>query len=208
MTTESTISPSVPLLLRSLVIADKHLSLAANHSFWWTGEGSNLRRPHGPADLQSAAFDRSATCPNSLSQKESGGNARRRLPATPLVSPENFSLPSARGMITRTEFVCERVLPDPSTCLLQTFIARRQDPRLRLASPGAGEGIRTPDPLITNQMLYQLSYASRRKLITIPTRKENCKVQNALSAIPAWTKEVHESRVSDESLCCSCDKGG
>ena len=26
--------------------------------------------------------------------------------------------------------------------------------------PGAGEGIRTPDPLITNQMLYQLSYAS------------------------------------------------
>ena|GEM_PF-4535083 len=24
---------------------------------------------------------------------------------------------------------------------------------------GAGEGIRTPDPLITNQMLYQLSYA-------------------------------------------------
>ena len=26
---------------------------------------------------------------------------------------------------------------------------------------GAGEGIRTPDPLITNQMLYQLSYASK-----------------------------------------------
>ena len=30
---------------------------------WWTGEGSNLRRPQGSADLQSAAFDRSATCP-------------------------------------------------------------------------------------------------------------------------------------------------
>jgi hypothetical protein len=28
------------------------------------------------------------------------------------------------------------------------------------ASHGAGEGIRTHDPLITNQMLYQLSYAS------------------------------------------------
>ena len=27
--------------------------------------------------------------------------------------------------------------------------------------PGAGEGIRTPDPLITNQMLYRLSYASK-----------------------------------------------
>jgi hypothetical protein len=29
-------------------------------------------------------------------------------------------------------------------------------------SLGAGEGIRTPDPLITNQMLYQLSYASKK----------------------------------------------
>jgi hypothetical protein len=28
---------------------------------------------------------------------------------------------------------------------------------------GAGEGNRTPDPLITNQMLYRLSYASRWK---------------------------------------------
>ena len=32
---------------------------------------------------------------------------------------------------------------------------------------GAGEGIRTPDPLITNQMLYRLSYASRWKLTII-----------------------------------------
>ena len=31
--------------------------------------------------------------------------------------------------------------------------------------PGAGEGIRTPDPLITNQMLYQLSYASELRLL-------------------------------------------
>jgi hypothetical protein len=30
---------------------------------------------------------------------------------------------------------------------------------------GAGEGNRTPDPLITNQMLYRLSYASRRKRV-------------------------------------------
>jgi hypothetical protein len=29
-----------------------------------------------------------------------------------------------------------------------------------LGNSGAGEGIRTPDRLITNQMLYQLSYAS------------------------------------------------
>jgi hypothetical protein len=28
---------------------------------------------------------------------------------------------------------------------------------------GAGEGIRTPDLLITNQLLYRLSYASQTK---------------------------------------------
>jgi hypothetical protein len=37
----------------------------------------------------------------------------------------------------------------------------RSDSRLQIASTGAGEGIRTPDPLITNQMLYRLSYASK-----------------------------------------------
>ena len=31
---------------------------------------------------------------------------------------------------------------------------------------GAGEGIRTPDPLITNQMLYRLSYASSSEVRT------------------------------------------
>jgi hypothetical protein len=35
-------------------------------------------------------------------------------------------------------------------------------PANRLNS-GAGEGIRTPDPLITNQMLYRLSYASNSR---------------------------------------------
>ena len=41
---------------------------------WWTGEDSNLRRPQGPADLQSAAFDRSATCPEL--RQEGGRHAR------------------------------------------------------------------------------------------------------------------------------------
>jgi hypothetical protein len=40
--------------------------------------------------------------------------------------------------------------------------APRPCPAFRNPFPGAGEGIRTPDPLITNQMLYQLSYASNR----------------------------------------------
>src|ERR1700674_4783485 len=41
-------------------------------------------------------------------------------------------------------------------------------PAILLANAGAGEGILTPAPLITNQMLYQLSYASIK--ITAPAR--------------------------------------
>ena len=62
---------------------------------------------------------------------------------------------------------------------------------------GAGEGIRTPDPLITNQMLYRLSYASNlgkdapsRKLIPlIPSR---CPGQ--LFKVPHGEFEVQAAR--------------
>ena len=44
---------------------------------------------------------------------------------------------------------------------VRNLLCRYRSPATRRNSfPGAGEGIRTPDPLITNQMLYQLSYAS------------------------------------------------
>src|SRR5208282_397769 len=48
------------------------------------------------------------------------------------------------------------------TCCAATKSAAtgRKTRRLSNSLPGAGEGIRTPDPLITNQMLYRLSYAS------------------------------------------------
>jgi hypothetical protein len=58
------------------------------------------------------------------------------------------------------------------------YIFLSPSPASRLLWPaqtGAGEGIRTPDPLITNQMLYQLSYASRRKLFILEIRNSNCK---------------------------------
>ena len=44
------------------------------------------------------------------------------------------------------------------------FVARNSSATLQKSpdpSISAGGGNRTPDPLITNQMLYQLSYASR-----------------------------------------------
>ena len=45
--------------------------------------------------------------------------------------------------------------------LLRRYRVRRlREIRFVFPFPGAGEGIRTPDPLITNQMLYRLSYAS------------------------------------------------
>ena len=47
------------------------------------------------------------------------------------------------------------------TCCGAAALLSRANARLRKAFPGAGEGIRTHDPLITNQMLYQLSYASK-----------------------------------------------
>jgi hypothetical protein len=45
--------------------------------------------------------------------------------------------------------------------LLRRYRIRRLLPNFSYS--GAGEGIRTPDPLITNQMLYRLSYASNSR---------------------------------------------
>jgi hypothetical protein len=51
------------------------------------------------------------------------------------------------------------------TALQSRLFADRMDRGKRVATRtfGAGEGIRTPDLLITNQLLYQLSYASQTK---------------------------------------------
>ena len=47
------------------------------------------------------------------------------------------------------------------TCCGAAALLTCANARFRKAFSGAGEGIRTHDPLITNQMLYQLSYASK-----------------------------------------------
>ena len=62
--------------------------------------------------------------------------------------PDTERLPSEN-------FLMEYVLGNFTPCLTG-FLPNR----LPEALSGAGEGIRTPDPLITNQMLYRLSYAS------------------------------------------------
>ena len=68
------------------------------------------------------------------------------------------------------------VYPLPNSELVAGGVARR------LTESGAGEGIRTPDPLITNQMLYRLSYASRRKSTIIIRRNQNCKAAELIFA--------------------------
>ena len=135
---------------------------------WWTGEGSNLRRPHGSADLQSAAFDRSATCPVLCSpDARCGRNLLRSTPTLPRLSRVVRVRGWARGHLdSRARLGVSRLeKPAPESPSGARLLA---PPAAALAQAGAGEGIRTPDPLITNQMLYQLSYASRPKPIIIP----------------------------------------
>ena len=44
---------------------------------------------------------------------------------------------------------------------------------------GAGEGTRTPDPIITNDVLYQLSYTGTGRSLTMPA----CGVQRLWAAL-------------------------
>ena len=147
---------------------------ALNLRTWWTGEDSNPRSSQGAAGLQPAAIDRSATCP-------------KLFPTT----PELGAFLSAAGpyrLKTNRRIVSVEVvqLSSPSGCntLIIDLFPRIRHCFRRLALParapnsqsqhGAGEGIRTPDPLITNQMLYQLSYASGHKPPIIGIRSQNC----------------------------------
>src|SRR5437660_2327449 len=65
----------------------------------------------------------------------------------------------------------ECVLGDPAAVLPP--VAQKRPVLPENCFPGAGEGIRTPDPLITNQMLYQLSYASKIGLPALHGRKRS-----------------------------------
>jgi hypothetical protein len=97
------------------------------------------------ADLQSAAINHSATC------------AAFDLFAAPL--PLLLQVPNEDpfAQLRRSGFeeVAWQALQagDEQAGSNQNFA-------LCLLERGAGEGIRTPDRLITNQVLYQLSYAS------------------------------------------------
>ena len=74
-----------------------------------------------------------------------------------------------KGSLPSEKILMECVLGDPAAVLPP--VAQKRPVLPENCFPGAGEGIRTPDPLITNQMLYQLSYASKIGLPALPGAK-------------------------------------
>ena len=106
--------------------------------------------------------------------RQTGRRVRAAYHATPFALVRDSNPPLARGTSSPAQvYIRSLVVRFPFTRYGPP--SPKPEPAAALASSGAGEGTRTPDPLITNQMLYQLSYASRRKQLIIAIRKENCK---------------------------------
>ena len=98
-------------------------------------------------DLQSVAFDRSAT------------------------SPISQSVTLGRG-VTYTHREADRPLPHVSLTGLEQLVYRLDgaEPSGHASPcPGAGEGIRTPDPLITNQLLCRTELRQPVQIIYFST---------------------------------------
>ena len=120
----------------------------------WGGEDLNLCR-HTPADLQSAPFGRSGTSP-----APDCGNLPDRAPCRKAVPRAN--LLGLRRLWTRSRGLANPTR-GPGFLWLDAARSESARDRERLQSSEhnrAGEGTRTPNRLITNEMLYQLSYAS------------------------------------------------
>jgi hypothetical protein len=67
---------------------------------------------------------------------------------------------------------------------------------VRASFSGAGEGIRTPDPLITNQMLYRLSYASNSG------ESARLRANLSLGSLP----DVRDNYINYHSVKIGCNK--
>jgi hypothetical protein len=158
------------------------ISDSQNPDLWCTGKDSNLRTSLGGTDLQSVGFNHSPTC-----AKFSGDAAvarpadhhrgppgkRSRKPANHVTvnfANLTFAIQGNQGSRKKTPRRSLTLITahrkSSAWSALEKPVAPLPSPpnrrkiRLLLSFSGAGEGIRTPDPLITNQMLYRLSYAS------------------------------------------------
>jgi hypothetical protein len=117
----------------------------------------------GATDLQSAAFDRFATSPIS----------------SPLRSPKKSKLreasPRAPHALAALRANCLDLTVTTSPAELPEIPCRARFIHLRSVAlrrtSGAGEGIRTPDRLITNQLLYRTELRQPRQKVICSTRR-------------------------------------
>jgi hypothetical protein len=166
----------------------RHLLTKANH--WCTGEDSNLRTSLGGTDLQSVGFNHSPTCAKTLranaADHASSGGPRLKFAGThakPADTTQHkshfnfakltFAIQGNQGRAQDTAKITTRRKSSEWSAFWKNLLRRYYGVRrlpdnsfllllcsLSSSFSGAGEGNRTPDPLITNQMLYRLSYAS------------------------------------------------
>jgi hypothetical protein len=141
---------------------------------WWTGEDSNLRSSKerqvysllpltARPPVHKSAVGSCAPDGPSVRQSKKAAHTCVRAVSTALREASLRSLEELRAAT-----VTNSLAPPPCAWV---------------PASGAGEGIRTPDPLITNQMLYQLSYASKYKYLPttgdkaerLPQRHSTCK---------------------------------
>jgi hypothetical protein len=119
----------------------------------------------GATDLQSAAFDRFATSPIHMppvTRSKKAKLRRGKLRAPHAMAARRAKLfgfsPFATSPAELPEIPCRA-----------RFIHLRASALRRTG--GAGEGIRTPDRLITNQLLYRTELRQPRQKITCSTRR-------------------------------------
>ena len=148
---------------------------------WWPGGVGGLAGLVGragfepakaePSDLQSDPFGRSGTSP--LARTPSARAARLEIldsmPGTRAGAALVAGDPPARALaapVSSSDLVSmERTTPRRGALLPRPFPRR--------ARAGASGGTRTRDRLITNQVLYQLSYAGERSRREAPGRTRN-----------------------------------
>ncbi len=135
----------------------------------------------GATDLQSVAFDRFATSPIPVRHTHAGRRAGML---------GTLSIPLESNSVCRVFCVCPRYKCRPRLVFCPGWVCRNR---------GAGEGIRTPDRLITNQLLY-------RTELRQPRQNDICSTCRATSASaaraapePCGQVSIHQSFTSEGS---------
>src|SRR5258706_8079411 len=128
---------------------------------WWRGGDSNLRRRE-PTGLQPVPFGRFGTSPEDALSPRLAHSLSVRIPHAYLQAKE--SRPARTPIFPRRRNESVSLLCNSCSDRMSHRDWRHGVSRVRAAAPslarGAGEGTRTSNLLITNQLLYRLSYAS------------------------------------------------